>query len=290
MSQTQTPTYKIIRGDDTKTFDSEDKWLDVQALLDDQDVDYTTEIDGEPQHTDGGTVNGDLDQDVQIVDHGPESQRDETESNDSDDATDTDGSGASDDVTPGVDECVHCGADLDGEGWCPDCDGGQEDAHHPANPQDATDAMDTDQPQDAMDEPDVVDKPEDVPDDPPERNLSDDPVEWFDSVGEFTYTKNGAKSINKKGLRVLQYWYDIEITDAEVIVGPEETDQQFCRVRAEAQMPDGRKAVAHGSAHVERGDDSYLLVEMADTRAKSRVLLDITGMGGIAVSELENEP
>jgi len=138
-------------------------------------------------------------------------------------------------------------------------------------------------------QPTVVEAPEDAPDEPPERNLSDDPVEWFGDVGEFTYEKNGTTAINKKGLRVLQYWYDIEITESEVIVGPEETDQTFARVRATAEMPDGRTAVANGSAHVDRGDDPWLLVEMADTRAKSRVLLDITGMGAVAISELENE-
>jgi len=137
-------------------------------------------------------------------------------------------------------------------------------------------------------EPDVVDS-ETLPEEPPERNLSDDPVQWFGNIGEFTYSKNGTTAINKKGLRVLQYWYDIGNPDSEVVVGPEDTDHTFARVRAEAEMPDGRTAVAHGSAHVDRGDDPWLLTEMADTRAKSRVILDITGMGAVAISELENE-
>jgi len=130
----------------------------------------------------------------------------------------------------------------------------------------------------------VVEQPE-----KPERSITDDPVDWLGGVGEFTYEKNGKTAINKKGLRVLEHWYDIDIDDSEVVVGPEETDHTYCRVRAEATMPDGRTAVAHGSAHVDRGDDPWLLVEMADTRAKSRVLLDITGMGAVAVSELQNE-
>jgi len=125
--------------------------------------------------------------------------------------------------------------------------------------------------------------------DKPQRNLSDDPIQWIQDAGNFTYQKNGKTAINKKGLRVLQHWYDIDNPDSTVVVGPEDTDHTYCRVRAEAKMPDGRTAVAHGSAHVDRGDDSYLLVEMADTRAKSRVLLDITGMGAVAVSELQNE-
>jgi hypothetical protein len=140
-------------------------------------------------------------------------------------------------------------------------------------------------------EPDVVEEPpiEQVPDNPPERNLSDDPVEWFGDIGEFTYTKKGTTCINKKGLRVLQYWYDIDNPDTELVVGPEETDHTFARSKATVEMPDGRTAVAHGSAHVDRGDDPWLLTEMSDTRAKSRVILDVTGMGAVAVSELENE-
>lgn len=269
MSQAQSnPTYKIIRGDDEKTFDSRDKWLDVQALLDGQNVEYETEIDGEPQQTDGGEVdaNGDLDQDVEIIDHAPDD----------------------------VDESTQTGL--------PDTDDEKtEDTTDDMNTSDDTNAMDTQRPDDASGTMDAADSTTEegvadevtggeIPDTPPERNLSDDPVEWFGDIGEFTYTKNGETAINKKGLRVLQYWYDISITDSDVIVGPEDTDNQMCRVRAKAQMPDGRTAVAHGSAHVDRGDDSFLLVEMADTRAKSRVLLDITGMGAVAVSELENEP
>jgi hypothetical protein len=140
-------------------------------------------------------------------------------------------------------------------------------------------------------ESDVVEEPpiEQVPDSPPERNLSDDPVEWFGDIGEFTYTKKGTTCINKKGLRVLQYWYDIDNPDTELVVGPEETDHTFARSKATVEMPDGRTAVAHGSAHVDRGDDPWLLTEMSDTRAKSRVILDVTGMGAVAVSELENE-
>lgn len=130
----------------------------------------------------------------------------------------------------------------------------------------------------------VEDKPE-----KPERSITDDPVAWIDGAGEFTYQVDGTTAINKKGLRVLQHWYEIDIDESSVEVGPEETDHTYCRVRAEATMPDGRTAVAHGSAHVDRGDDPWLLVEMADTRAKSRVLLDITGMGAVAVSELQNE-
>lgn len=126
-----------------------------------------------------------------------------------------------------------------------------------------------------------------TPAEPPERDISDDPIEWLNrSAGEFVDTIQGTQAINKKGFRVLQYWYDID-TDSEVVVGPEETNFEYCRVRATAEMPDGQTAVAHGSAHVDRGDDKAILLEMADTRAKSRVLSDITGVGAVAVAELK---
>jgi len=52
----------------------------------------------------------------------------------------------------------------------------------------------------------------------------------------------------------------------------------------------GRQVEAFGSAHVDRGDDHFLLLEMADTRARKRALSIITGAGAVAVDELQNEP
>lgn len=238
-------TYEIIRDGETKTFNDESAWKDMQQLLDENDVDYETTEPNQPS-ADGGSVTDNFDAEADVVEHG-ESQQ----------------------VGINSDE-------MDAEG-----SEGAEDTN------DAQDAKDTKPvPDDQATDAAVV---ESVPDNPPERNLSDDPVKWFGDIGEFTYEKHGTTCINKKGLRVLQYWYEIDNPSSEVVVGPEETDHEFARVRAEVQMPDGRTAVVHGSAHVDRGDDSYLLTEMADTRAKSRVILDVTGMGAVAVSELENE-
>lgn len=120
----------------------------------------------------------------------------------------------------------------------------------------------------------------------PERSVSDDPLQWV--PGEFVDTIDGTQAINRKGFAVLGHFYEIE-TSSQVQVAPEETDFEFCRVKAVATTKDGREYEAHGSAHVDRGDDSYLLLEMADTRAKKRALADATGVGAVAVAELKNE-
>lgn len=120
----------------------------------------------------------------------------------------------------------------------------------------------------------------------PERSVSDDPLQWV--PGDFIDSIDGTRAINRKGFAVLGHFYKIE-TSSEVVVSPEETDFEFCRVKAVATTKDGREYEAQGSAHVDRGDDSYLLLEMADTRAKKRALADATGVGAVAVAELKNE-
>lgn len=133
----------------------------------------------------------------------------------------------------------------------------------------------------------VVDEtPENQAEPLPDRELTEDPIAWLqEGEGELTTSIKGTTVITKKGFRVLQHKYDIS-TGSEVLVGPEETEMEFCRVKAWAEMPDGRRAEAHASAHVDRGDDHYLLVSMADTRAKSRALSDVTGVGAVALEEM----
>lgn len=132
-----------------------------------------------------------------------------------------------------------------------------------------------------------VDAESGEPTDLPDRSLTDDPINWLSKGdGELTANIKGTTVITKKGFRVLQHHYDIS-TGSEVLVGPEENGHEFCRVKAWAEMPDGRRAEAHASAHVDRDDDHFLLVSMADTRAKSRALSDVTGVGAVAIEEMQ---
>lgn len=118
-----------------------------------------------------------------------------------------------------------------------------------------------------------------------ERDLTDDPFEWM--PGHYVDTIEGSQAINRQGYAVLSQFYDISVR-TEVVVGPEDTDFQYCRCKATAKDADGDVYTQHGSAHVERGDDATLLLEMADTRATKRVLALATGVGAVAVEELKN--
>lgn len=127
---------------------------------------------------------------------------------------------------------------------------------------------------------------DDVPDTLSERSVADDPLTWM--PGEFVDDIDGTQAINRKGFEVLGHFYDVEVS-AELQVPPEETDHEYCRVKATAVTPDGREVEAFGSAHVDRDDDPWLLLEMAGTRARKRALSVATGAGAVAVEELKNE-
>ncbi|WP_148858653.1 hypothetical protein [Natronococcus pandeyae] len=120
----------------------------------------------------------------------------------------------------------------------------------------------------------------------PDRSISDDPLEWV--PGEFIDEIDGTQAINRKGFEVLSHFYDIDV-ETDVQVPPHETGFTYCQVKAAATTPDGRRCEALGSAHVDRGDDSVLLLELADTRARKRALSIATGVGAVAVEELKNE-
>lgn len=120
----------------------------------------------------------------------------------------------------------------------------------------------------------------------PERSVGDDPLTWM--PGDFVDEIDGTPAVNRKGFEVLSHFYDISVS-ADLQVAPDENGHEYARVKATAETPDGRTCEAFGSAHVERGDDETLLLEMADTRARKRALSIATGVGAVAVEELKNE-
>jgi len=120
----------------------------------------------------------------------------------------------------------------------------------------------------------------------PERSVADDPLTWM--PGDFVDEIDGTPAVNRKGFEVLSHFYDISVS-ADLQVAPDENGHTYARVKATAETADGRTCEAFGSAHVDRGDDEVLLLEMADTRARKRALSIATGVGAVAVSELKNE-
>lgn len=134
-----------------------------------------------------------------------------------------------------------------------------------------------------MPEPEDLDSV-DLPDEQP--GVDTDPLEWV--PGDFIDHIDGTPAINRKGYDVIAHHFNISVT-TEVLVSPSENGYEYAEVVATAETEDNVVYRAHGSAHVDRGDDSYLLLEMADTRAAKRATARATGVGMIAVQELQND-
>lgn len=120
----------------------------------------------------------------------------------------------------------------------------------------------------------------DLPDKPP---VDQDPIVWMPE--EFTDEIDGTVAINRKGFEVIVHHYDVAIT-TELVTSPVDADN-IAVVRATATTRDGVTYTAFGSASKDRGDDTGLLVEMADTRAYKRAASRATGVGMVAVDELK---
>jgi len=163
---------------------------------------------------------------------------------------------------PNVREAYEEGGDFEGEF---DDAGEEDDTDTAADKMDAA----TVEPDDVVDTMDDTNAPEpadgqalkQAADDLPERHVDEDPLKWLPH--EFVDTIDGSPAINRKGFEVLGHFYDVDVT-TELEVAPEDTAHEYARVKATAQI-DGRTVDAYGSAHVDRGDDHYLLLEMAGT-------------------------
>jgi len=117
----------------------------------------------------------------------------------------------------------------------------------------------------------------------PER-IQNDPL---DRVPEhFVDIIQGTPAINKKGYAVLCEHFDVEVT-AEPITLASDTEFEYAEFTATAVTADGKEYSGYGSAHVDRGDESYLLNEKAETRAMKRSAGWATGIGIVGTTEME---
>jgi hypothetical protein len=124
---------------------------------------------------------------------------------------------------------------------------------------------------------------EQLPDDPP---IDADPVDWLPN--HFVDDIQGVPTVNRKGYAVIASKYGISVT-AEAVTLPSETEFKHAEFCATARTPDGKEYSGFGSAHVDRqdGDDTYLLAELAETRAMKRAVAWASGVGMTAVAEMQ---
>jgi len=123
----------------------------------------------------------------------------------------------------------------------------------------------------------------DLPDDGP--SVDEDPLVWMPD--EFTEMVDGTVTITRKGFEVLAHHYNMS-GGTEMVVSPVETDMEYTVHKATVTDADGDEYTAFGEAHA--GDNGVEnIVRMSDTRAYKRAVSRATGVGTIAIEELQNE-
>jgi len=137
-----------------------------------------------------------------------------------------------------------------------------------------------------VDTPEVVessDPTDELPDTGP--SITEDPISWMPS--EFTERVDGTVTITRKGYEVLAHHYDIQ-GGTEMVVSPVDTDMNYAVHKATVTDADGDKYTAYGEAHADdNGVDN--ITRMSDTRAYKRAVSRATGVGTIAIEEIQSE-
>jgi len=134
-------------------------------------------------------------------------------------------------------------------------------------------------------DPEVVDESvtDQLPDDGP--SISEDPLTWMPN--EFIKTVDGTPTITRKGYEVLAHHYDVQ-GGTEMVVSPVETDMEYAVHKATVTDADGEEYSAYGEAHAsDNGVEN--IVRMSDTRAYKRAVSRATGVGTVAIEELQND-
>jgi len=122
---------------------------------------------------------------------------------------------------------------------------------------------------------------EQLPDEGP--SVDEDPLVWMPD--EFTDTVDGTVSINRKGYEVIAHHYDIQC-DTDMVVSPLESDYEVVIHKAVATDSDGDTYSAYGEAHTS-DVDTDVMVRMSCTRAYKRAVSRASGVGMVAVEELQ---
>lgn len=99
----------------------------------------------------------------------------------------------------------------------------------------------------------------------------------------------GEPTLNKRGLSVLAYHYGVSVEDREIIVSPHESDWECAIVETTVTNGDGNTFVGTGTAHVGRGDEREVLLELAETRSYKRAVSFGTGTGIVSYQEMVGE-
>jgi hypothetical protein len=134
-------------------------------------------------------------------------------------------------------------------------------------------------------EPEVIESNDTTTTDIPENpDIDKDPVEWLPS--HFIDTIQGTPTINRKGYCVICSKFDVSV-QSEAIVRSSETEFEYAEFEATAVDSDGNEYSGFGTAHIERGDDRFMLNELAETRAMKRAATWATGIGITAIEEMQ---
>lgn len=117
-------------------------------------------------------------------------------------------------------------------------------------------------------------------------SLETDPLDVL--PGYMITTVDGKPSLNKRGVSVLAYHYDISVTDKETVAYPHETEYESAIVEITVEGKDGRVFVGAGEAHVDE-TPKHQLLRMAETRAYKRAVIFATGTGIVGYQELMDQ-
>jgi len=114
-------------------------------------------------------------------------------------------------------------------------------------------------------------------------NVDTDPLDVL--PGYMITMVDGKPSLNKRGISVLAYHYDIDVKEREVVAYPHETDYETAVVEIMVEGPDGRTFSGIGEAHVDE-TPKHQLLRMSETRAYKRAVIFATGTGIVGYLEM----